>query len=188
MHNRIESFSKEWNEDLTRVQAKQRMHEEKDRENSTRLAPLHEQVECAAREAEEARAGAEKAVADFNARVAEQERKIEHFRDRGDHEKANKLRKQLDRALSKRRSVLQEGCRQLVAQWPDQQAPERDLMGASEREADRRHKAEIRRLELEQARCNLENEKMAAAELRRWEELERREEEEASRRRLEEGA
>lgn len=122
--------------------------ESKEREHEKRMAPLREEAERAARKAEETAAEAQEAIAEFNAKVAKQRQRIADFRANGAGAKATEMERKLKWVLSERDRRVIEGLDRIEAERPEIRASSAGQGDAIDDE-ERRHRAEIRRLELD---------------------------------------
>ena len=145
---RIEAHLGKTRRVAARIEADQRQREDEARESENRMAALREEADCAGKKAQEMKPKADEITAEFNARVSEQERRIEYFRANGAGAKATELERQLSRAVSERDRRINEGLDRIAAERPEILA---SASGQGEviDDEERRHRAELRRLELD---------------------------------------
>ncbi|MFO7582925.1 hypothetical protein [Guyparkeria sp.] len=159
---------------IASLRASVRRSENEGAEFKKRMAESREKTVRARSEAEEAAERAREAEAAFETTVTKVEQRINHLDDgsAAGSAKAARLRRKLDRVIDERnarlaavRIRLANSIEPLLAK-----APTPDPHDSRERrdiEEEQRHKAEMRRLEIERARLGVEAEKLAVAELRR---------------------
>ncbi|MFO7582924.1 hypothetical protein [Guyparkeria sp.] len=145
---RIEAHLGKTRRVVARIEADQRQREDEARESENRMAALREEAERAAHEAEQTTTRAQKATAEFNAALAKQRQRVAYFRANGAGAKATELERQIKRAESERDRRINEGLDRLAAENPDTRASAAGQGDAIDDE-ERRHRAELRRLELD---------------------------------------